>query len=102
MCSITCKEVLKIQTPQVFCLPTFQPAIRPTSVRCMYPVFPKERRSLFTHESVVPKNIYPQRHHLSFGHLFYSLISLLQPRCQNLTYHKCSTKGVICNDSKLG
>ena len=42
--------------------------------------FSQERRSLSKHESFVLKNIYPQCHSLSFGHLFYLMIFLLKTK----------------------
>ena len=36
--------------------------------------------SLSKHKSVVSKNVYPQRHSLSFGHSFYRPIFLLKTK----------------------
>ena len=64
--------------------------------------FSQWRRSLSKHNCVVPKNVYPERHSLFFGHSeFYRLIFLLKTKVSNSTHHKQSTEGLnmYCNDS---
>ena len=71
-CRVLTKELFSVLA---FCLPASQPAIRPTSARRMDPVFSgKSGDSRLKHESVVPKNVYPLCHSLSFDFSFYRLI----------------------------
>ena len=45
-------------------------------------------------ESVVPENVYPQHHSVSFGISFYQLIFLLQAKVSKLNIPQNSMNGV--------
>ena len=89
--NLTCREFLK--TSKFTCITSVcQLAIRLTSARHMGPIFCHKKGNHCLYMNL----LHPQCHGLFFGCWF---CSCLKQRCQNLTHHKHSTKGVNMYDS---